>query len=94
MNYRENSSQQFRFLHRDMSNLRDLNLAGNQLSSISSSIFTDVITLESLDISSNQLEEFPSLGVMFGLHHINVSSNQITVIPEGAFLGKLLVIRY
>ena len=73
---------------RDLRNLKHINIAGNTLTTITGLLFSDIISLDSLDISRNNLVDFPFLGVMFGLRHLNASFNQITNVPENVFVGE------
>lgn len=73
-----------------LTRLKYLNMSHNSLDGLQFfTIFAQMTNLEVLDVSSNQIQEIPSLQLfkMNNLRHLNVSSNFITEIPEKSFSG-------
>jgi hypothetical protein len=74
-------------------NLTELNLTGNQLTSLPVGVFHGLGNLTELNLTGNQLTSLPE-GIFQGLGNLtmlHLSENQLTSLPEGIFnrLGNL-----
>ena len=70
-----------------MSKLHHLILNNNQLTLIHMGAFNDLLALEELDLSYNNLESVPweAIQRMTSLHTLSLDHNMIDFIPEGTF---------
>ena len=67
-----------------------LRLGGNQLSELPQTVFSDLSSLESLDLSNNRLQEFASGRVRRALEPhstLELHGNHLSRLPDGAFSG-------
>nr|XP_023968991.1 chondroadherin-like protein [Chrysemys picta bellii]XP_042702164.1 chondroadherin-like protein [Chrysemys picta bellii] len=71
---------------RDVGQLMDLNLRGNQLRTLPEEAFEGLAMLKNLDLSDNALEELPP-GLLAGLQldKLSLSGNQLRTLPSGFF---------
>ncbi|EUB58941.1 Leucine-rich repeat-containing protein 47 [Echinococcus granulosus] len=65
-----------------LNNLRFLDLSFNIITSLPSAIFDGLPRLETLLMDSNNLTELPSLEGLIDLHHLSVSNNALSCLPE------------
>lgn len=74
--------------------LINLDLSGNKISSISSDRASNLSSLRYLDISSNQLKDFPSIMMSLQeLNNLNLANNHINDLNNSTLttgIGKLI----
>eukprot|EP00658_Telonema_sp_P-2_P038737 TRINITY_DN27733_c0_g1_i2.p1 TRINITY_DN27733_c0_g1~~TRINITY_DN27733_c0_g1_i2.p1 ORF type:complete len:255 (+),score=86.61 TRINITY_DN27733_c0_g1_i2:88-852(+) len=62
-------------------NLKQLNLAQNRLSSLPAEVFLRLTALEKLNLDSNLLSDLPDLSPLVKLKELHASNNQIKIFP-------------
>lgn len=78
-----------------LNNLRFLDLSFNLITSLPSAIFDGLSQLETLMMDSNNLTQLPSLEGLIGLHHLSVSNNALSCLPESIICcTKLMTIDF
>ena len=73
-------------IFKGMINLLFLHLAHNKLTTIHPNIFHDCLNLTVLDMSFNQLKDFPEIYNLFHLEYLNLRHNSLIEITRSTFL--------
>ncbi|PAA76358.1 hypothetical protein BOX15_Mlig007814g3 [Macrostomum lignano] len=79
-----------------LATLKHLDLSNNRLVCLPDNLLTDLLQLEVLNLSNNQLESLPRLGPLSHLLDMYLSNNRLTALPDGIDrpeLSSLLSIR-
>ena len=75
--------------------LRRLNAAGSEITSIPQDYFSKLVELTSLDLSGNELADFPiSTRGLAKLRLLDISSNQLSVLPNNIFDGAFPLLEH
>ncbi|KAL5110355.1 Phosphatidylinositol 4-kinase type 2-beta [Taenia crassiceps] len=74
-----------------LNNLRFLDLSFNLITNLPSAIFDSLSQLETLMIDSNNLTQLPSLEGLIDLHHLSVSNNALSCLPESIIYCTKLI---
>lgn len=72
-----------------LSSLQFLDLSHNFLRGLPDSVFTDVASLDTLNLEENLLAALPQgvFGALTGLQYLDLSGNALTALPDSSFAG-------